>query len=62
MGVDLGSGEIGGGCSEIGAAKRVLLLGNLKLGGIEVSGLRLRLVRGVAIEDALRRKIAVCRA
>src|SRR5258707_12312691 len=61
LGVDLGSGEIGGGCSEIRAAKRVLLMGDLKLGGIEVSGLRLRLVRGIAIEDALRRYVTFCR-
>src|SRR5258706_1334692 len=55
LGVDLGSGAIGGGCSEIRAAKRVLLLGNLKIWGIEVGGLRFDLVCGIAIEDALRR-------
>src|SRR5258706_3121996 len=55
LGVDLGSGGIGGGCSEIRAAKRVLLLGNLKIWGIEVGGLRFDLVCGIAIEDALRR-------
>ncbi len=53
-----GLGEIGGGRSQVRAAERVLLLADLQFGGIEVGGLRLRLVRGIAIEHGLRRKIA----
>src|SRR5258708_22177630 len=55
LGVDLGSGEIGGGFSEIRAAKRGLLPGAVQPAWAEVSGVLLRLVRGIAIEDALRR-------
>jgi len=45
--------EIGRGGSQVRAAQRVLLLADLQLRGIEVSGLRLRLVHGVAIEHTL---------
>ena len=60
LSVGLALGEIGSCRSHVGTAQRGLLLANLKLGGIEVRSLRLRLVHGVAIEHALRRKIARC--
>src|ERR1039457_5985595 len=55
---DAGLGEVGGGGSEVHSAQRVLLLGTLKFGGIEVGGLRLGLVGGIAIKNALRRNEA----
>ncbi len=46
-------GEIGGGHRQVRSTQRVLLLADLKLGSIEVGGLRRRLVFGIAIEHAL---------
>src|SRR2546427_6741034 len=53
VGCGIGVDEAAGGAGDVGGSESVFLLAELQLGGAEVSRLGLRLVHGVAVEDAL---------
>jgi len=53
VGCGLGVDEAAGGAGDVGGSESVFLLAELQLGGAEVGRLGLRLVHGVAVEDAL---------